>query len=61
MPPKDSDRMANSEDTDQTAPSGAVCSGSAVFAQTHLSQYIAVTSGRNRLNFHDRSSEAVSD
>ena len=43
MPPKDADRMTNSEDTDQTAPSGAVCSGSALFAQTHMSHYIAVT------------------
>ena len=32
--------IANSVDPDQTAPSGAVCSGSALFAQTYLSQYL---------------------
>ena len=36
---KDADRIANRVDTDQTAPSGAVRSGSALFAQTYLSQY----------------------
>ena len=30
--------IANSEDPDQTAPLGAVCSGSALFAQTNLSE-----------------------
>ena len=37
MQPKDADRMANSVDPDQTT-SGAVCSGSAGFDQTHLSE-----------------------
>ena len=32
------DRLANSEDPDQTAPLGAVWSGSALFAQTYLSE-----------------------
>ena len=32
MHPKDADSIANSEDPDQTAPPGAVCSGSALFA-----------------------------
>ena len=32
------DEMANSEDPDQTAPLGAVWSGSALFAQTYLSE-----------------------
>ena len=36
---KDADRITNRVDTDQTAPSGAVWSGSALFAQTYLSQY----------------------
>ena len=36
---KDSDRITNRVDTDQTAPWGAVWSGSALFAQTYLSQY----------------------
>ena len=33
------DRMANSADTDQTAPKGAVWSGSTLFAQSYLSEY----------------------
>ena len=32
---KHSNGIANSEDPDQTAPLGAVCSGSALFAQTY--------------------------
>ena len=36
---KDADRITNRKDTDQTAPWGAVWSGSALFAQTYLSQY----------------------
>ena len=36
--PKDVDGMANSVDPDQTAPLGAVWSGSALFAQTYLSE-----------------------
>ena len=38
MCPKDVDGMANSVDLDQTAPLGAVWSGSALFAQTYLSE-----------------------
>ena len=38
MSPKDADGMANSADPDQTAPLGAVWSGSALFAQAHLSE-----------------------
>ena len=37
---KGGDGIANTVDPDQTAPSGAVCSGSALFAQTYLSQYL---------------------
>ena len=33
---KSTDRMANSVDPDQTAPIGAVWSGSTLFAQTYL-------------------------
>ena len=40
MPPKDADGMAKSVDPDQTAPSGAVWSGSALFAEPYLSQYV---------------------
>ena len=36
---KDADRITNRVDTDQTAPRGAVWSGSALFSQTYLSQY----------------------
>ena len=40
MHPKDADSIANtcSEDSDQIAPLGAVGSGSALFAQTNLSE-----------------------
>ena len=40
MYPKDADGMANSVDPDQTAPLGAVWSGSTLFALTSLSQYL---------------------
>ena len=35
---KHANGIANSEDPDQTSPLGAVCSGSALFAQTYLSK-----------------------
>ena len=38
MNPNDANGMANSVDPDQTAPLGAVWSGSALFAQTCLSE-----------------------
>ena len=38
MRPKDADGIANCVDPDQTAPLGAVWSGSALFAQTYLSE-----------------------
>ena len=38
MCPNDADGMANSVDPDQTAPLGAVWSGSALFAQAYLSK-----------------------
>ena len=38
MSQNDTDRMANNVDPDQTAPLGAVWSGSALFAQTYLSE-----------------------
>ena len=38
MSPNDADGMASSVDPDQTAPLGAVWSGSALFAQTYLSE-----------------------
>ena len=38
MRPKDANGMANSVDPDQTAPLGAVWSGSTLFAQTCLSK-----------------------
>ena len=38
MSPNDADGMANSVDLDQTAPLGAVWTGSALFAQAYLSE-----------------------
>ena len=38
MSPNDAEGIANSVDPDQTAPLGAVWSGSAMFAQTCLSE-----------------------
>ena len=38
MSPNDADGMANSVDPDQTAPLGAVWSGSALFALAYLSE-----------------------
>ena len=38
MSPNDADGMANSVDPGQTAPLGAVWSGSALFAQAYLSE-----------------------
>ena len=38
MSPNDADWIANSVDPDQTAPLGAVRSGSALFAQAYLSE-----------------------
>ena len=38
MSPKDAVGMANSVDPDQTAPLGAVWSGSALFAQAYVSE-----------------------
>ena len=38
MSPKDAEGMANSVDPDQTAPLGAVWSGSEMFAQVYLSE-----------------------
>ena len=38
MSPKDADQMSNSVDPDQTAPLGAVWSGSTLFAKTSLSE-----------------------
>ena len=37
---KDVDEKINRIDSDQTAPNGSVWSGSALFAQTYLSQYL---------------------
>ena len=42
MNPKDANGMANSVDPDQTAPLGAVWSGSALFAQAYLSKILAL-------------------
>ena len=57
MHPKDAEGIANSVDPDQTAP-GAVWPGSALFAQTYLSEnlrtlrYILAQSNIQRPNKH---------
>ena len=38
---KDTDGLINSADPDQTAPLGAVWSGSTLFAHANLSEYIS--------------------
>ena len=38
MSPNDADGMANNVDPDQTAPRGAVWSGSTLFAEAYLSE-----------------------
>ena len=38
MSPNDADGIVNSVDSDQTAPLGAVWSGSALFAEAYLSE-----------------------
>ena len=43
MSQKDADRMAYSVDPDQTAPLGAVWSGSTLFAQSCLSKNLIIT------------------
>ena len=50
MSPNDADGMANSVDTDQTAPVGGVWSGSALFAQAYLSENL----GLLRVSFWQR-------
>ena len=45
MHPKDAAVIANSVDPDQTAPLGAVWSGSALFAQTCLSDHYGIPTG----------------
>ena len=42
MFPQDADGLANSDDPDQTAPLGAVWSGSALLAQTYLSENLGL-------------------
>ena len=42
MSPNDADGMANSVDPDQTAPLGAVWSGSALFAEANLSENLGI-------------------
>ena len=50
MSSNDADRMANSVDPDQTAPLGAVWSGSAQFAQTCLSENLGTLRYSNKLS-----------
>ena len=48
MSPNDADGMANSVDPDQTAPLGAVWSGSALFAQAYLSENLGSLWKKNK-------------
>ena len=54
MSSNDADGMSNSADPDQTAPLGAVWSGSALFAQGYLSENLGslryVSEGGNTVN-----------
>ena len=54
MSPNEAEGMANSVDPDQTAPLGAVWSGSALFAQTCLSKNLGKLRYRNVPKFSDR-------
>ena len=46
----DANGIANIENPDQTAPLGAVCSGSALFAQTYLSENLGPVITVRRIN-----------
>ena len=52
MSPNDADGMANSVDPDQTAPLGAIWSGSALFAQAYLSENFGSLRYRNKIWLH---------
>ena len=60
MHPKDADGMANSIDPDQTASPEAVCSWSALFAETYLSQYIEFVRYKYNLNSQKKNQFALS-
>ena len=51
MQPKNADGIANGVDPDQTAPLGAVWSGSALFAQTCLSENLGSLRYKQNLLF----------
>ena len=59
MSPNGADRMTNSVDPDQTAPLGAVWSGSALFAQAYLSEnlgslrYLSFVEFIRKMHFKD--------
>ena len=54
MSPNDADGMANSVDPDQTAPLGAVWSGSALFAQACLSENLGSLRYIDMFNFQKK-------
>ena len=56
MSPNDADGMANSVDPDQTAPLGAVWSGSALFAQAYLSENLG---SLQYIRFHGREPQTL--
>ena len=52
MSPNDADGMTNSVDPDQTAPVGAVWSGSALFSQAYLSENLGLLRYDSFLHLH---------
>ena len=61
MSPNDADRMANSVDPDQTAPLGAVWSGSALFAQAYLSENLGSIWNAEIVSFDKKSQYTLFD
>ena len=51
--PNNADGMANSVDPDQTAPLGAVWSGSALFAQAYLSENLGTLRYNEQIVFSE--------
>ena len=59
MSPNDADGMANSVDPDQTAPLGAVWSGSALFAQAYLSENLGSLPSGTCEPRHDKTNKVI--
>ena len=61
MSPNDAEGMANSVDPDQTAPLGAVWSGSALFAQACLSENLGSLWYIDMFNFQKKKKSYIED